>query len=109
MSRPADIYDDLTREQQLTFLGLFAGAQRKGSFWPDGVSIIIGKREAEEFFPEAWDALVEKRLITYRTWETDNHPQIGGKTKHIEWQPTHLGLAVREDELKRFKERMDDD
>ena len=104
--RPAFRRRNLSREAQITFDGLFNGALSKGSFNKNG-ALFIGKAECEWHWPDAYNELRDTGLLEYRTYEVDNHSDIGGQTTFLDWRITELGWEVRQDDLAYFNESLE--
>ena len=102
-SRPAGVLRELSEEVRYTFIGLFAGSRQTGTITPIGLK--IGKYEAEEHWPEAWEALQKKGLIGFKVFSVKM--ARGGTIEKVTWWPTELGMKVRRDDIDFYNEFCD--
>lgn len=106
MTDPLEIYRKLearNRTWARAFVGLFNGGKRRGRVTPKG-GLFLGKCECEpEDWRECYTHMRDIGLVEFRTEKEPNHPGIGGETEYAYIQPTKLGLAAREADLREWR------
>lgn len=106
-SRLAAIINDTSNKVQGCFAGFFNGCHATGSLWGDDDKFLsIGKAECEWEWRETWGSLKALGLID---WTERTIPAPGaksGKMTEVHLAITDKGHAVRDDDLKWFRELM---